>query len=87
MANSRSALKRVRKTETQTARNKAIKSRVKTQRKKVVASIESGDAKAAQEALKEFSSAADKAGRANVVSPNAASRWKSRLTRRIQALG
>ena len=87
MANSRSALKRVRKTETQSSRNRAIKSRVKTFRKKLITSIEGGDATAAQAALQEFSSAADKAGRANVIHPNSAARQKSNLSRRVKALG
>lgn len=86
MANSRSALKRVRKTETQSTRNRAIRSRVKTFRKKAQLAIEGGDAKAARAALGEFSSAADKAGRANVIHPNAAARLKSALTRRIQEM-
>ncbi len=87
MANSRSALKRVRKTQRQTARNKMLKSRVKTFRKRVVSAIDSGDAKAAQEALGLLASAADKAGRGRVIHPNAASRLKSLYTKRIAALG
>ncbi|MCB1232955.1 MAG: 30S ribosomal protein S20 [Verrucomicrobiae bacterium] len=87
MANSRSALKRVRKTERQTLRNKTLKSRVKTYRKRVVAAIESGDAKSAQEALKELTSAADKASRSRVIHPNSASRLKSLYMQRIAALG
>ena len=61
--------------------------RVKTYRRKVVAAIEGGDAKIAKAAFSEFASAADKAGRANVISPNAASRQKSSLTRQIQSMG
>ncbi len=87
MANSRSALKRVRKTQRQTLRNKTLKSRVKTYRKRVVTAIESGDAKAAQEALNQLASAADKAGRSRVIHPNSASRLKSLYTKRIAAIG
>lgn len=86
MANSRSALKRVRKTQRQTLRNKTLKSRVKTYRKRVVTAIEAGDAKSAQEALNELASAADKAGRSRVIHPNSASRLKSIYTKRIAAL-
>jgi small subunit ribosomal protein S20 len=86
MANSRSALKRVRKTEAETVRNRTVNSRVKTFRKKVDAAIESGDAKAAQAALGEFASAADKAGRKNIIHKNTANRMKGSLTRRIQAM-
>ncbi|MCB1078015.1 MAG: 30S ribosomal protein S20 [Verrucomicrobiae bacterium] len=87
MANTRSALKRVRKTERETLRNKALKSRVKTFRRRVNAAIEAGDAKAAQDALGDLASAADKAGRSRVIHPNSASRLKSIYSRRISALG
>ncbi len=87
MANSRSALKRVRKTQRETLRNKTLKSRVKTYRKRVVTAIEAGDAKVAQEALNQLASAADKAGRSRVIHPNSAGRLKSIYTKRIAALG
>ena len=87
MANSKSALKRVRKTRAQTLRNRMIKSRVKTLRKKVLAAIDSGDSAAAQAAYNDFASAADKAGRKNVIHANAGGRLKSRLSDRMEALG
>ena len=87
MANSRSALKRTRKTQRQTLRNKALKSRVKTYRKRVSVAIESGDAKAATDALNLLASAADKAGRSRVIHPNSASRLKSLYSKRIAAIG
>ncbi|MBL9151080.1 MAG: 30S ribosomal protein S20 [Verrucomicrobiales bacterium] len=87
MANTRSALKRVRKTERETLRNKALKSRVRTFRRRLNAAIESGDAKSAQQAFNDLTSAADKAGRSRVIHPNAASRLKSIYTRRLAALG
>ena len=43
MANNASALKRIRKTQAQTQRNRAVKSRVKTHRKKVLAALAAGD--------------------------------------------
>lgn len=85
MANSRSAAKRVRKTRTETARNRVVRTRVKAYRKVVAAAIESGDADAATKALKEFSSMVDRAAKRNIVHRNAASRQKSNLTRQIQA--
>lgn len=86
MANSRSALKRVRKTQRETLRNKMIKSRVKTYRKRLVTAIESGDASVAQAAFNQLASAADKAGRSRVIHPNSASRLKRIYTKRIAAL-
>jgi small subunit ribosomal protein S20 len=64
-----------------------LKSRVKTLRKKVQAAVDNGDGAAAQAAYNEFASAADKAGRKNVIHTNAASRLKSTLADRIKALG
>ncbi len=40
MANTKSALKRIRQTATRTARNRAVPSKLKTLRKKVAAAVE-----------------------------------------------
>ena len=61
MANIKSAKKRILVTETRTARNKAIKSEVKTMVKKVYAAIDSKDQEAAKAALKAAISTMDKA--------------------------
>ena len=61
MANIKSAKKRILVTETRTARNKAIKSEVKTMVKKVYAAIDSKDQEAAKAALKAAISTLDKA--------------------------
>lgn len=86
MANSRSARKRVRKTITDTARNRVVRTRVKLHRKIVTAAIEAGDAGAAKEALHTFTSAVDKAASKNIVHKNSASRQKSELGKRVRAL-
>ena len=62
MANIKSAKKRILVTETKTARNKAIKSKVKTMVKKVEAAVEAKDVAAAQDALKAAISEINKAG-------------------------
>ena len=61
MANIKSAKKRISVIEKKTARNKAIKSKVKTYVKKVEACITAGDKAAAQEALKTATSEISKA--------------------------
>ena len=61
MANIKSAKKRILVTETRTARNKAIKSEVKTMVKKVYAAIDSKDQEAAKAALKAAVSTMNKA--------------------------
>ena len=43
MANTKSALKRIRQTATRTARNRAVTSKLKTLRKKVAAAVETSD--------------------------------------------
>lgn len=83
MANIRSAEKDIRKTTVRTAHNQTVKSRIRTLRKKVLTAIDKGDTKAANAALAEFASAADKAAKTNVIHKNAASRLKSRVASKI----
>ncbi len=86
MANSRSALKRVRKTKRETSRNRALKSRLKATRKTALEAIEAGDTKAAQAAYDEFASAADKAAKKGAIHDNKASRLKSRVAMKVNTL-
>ena len=86
MANSRSALKRVRQTEKRTDRNRVLKSRVKSLRKDALAAITAGDAKSAQESYNQLASAADKAAKKGAFHKNTASRLKSRVANQINAL-
>ena len=85
MANTKSALKNIRKTATQTARNTRIKSRLKTLKKKVADAAESGDKEAAKAAAIEFVSALDKAAKTKVIHHNAARRLKSNCAKYIFA--
>ena len=84
MANIRSSKKDVRKSIVRTQRNRALKSRIRTFRKKVLDALEKGDATAAQTAYNEFASAADKAAKVNTIHKNAASRLKSRLAAKFR---
>ncbi len=79
MANIKSAKKRISVIEKKTARNKAIKSKVKTYVKKVEACITAGDKAAAQEALKTATSEISKAASKGIYHKNTASRKISRL--------
>lgn len=63
------------------ARNQAVKSRIKTLVKKVIASAGSGDAAAAETQLRAAASALQKAGRKRVLHPNTAARRVARLAR------
>ena len=83
MANIKSAKKRILVTETRTARNKAIKSEVKTMVKKVYAAIDSKDQEAAKAALKAAISTMDKATSKGVYHKNTTSRKISRMQKAI----
>lgn len=85
MANNASAEKRIRQTRARTERNQAVKSRVRSSRKKVLALVESGDASGAAEALKQFSAEVDRAAKTGVFHKNQASRRKSRLAKMVAA--
>ena len=68
------------------ARNRRNLSQLKTQVKKLRAAIAAGDADTARKLLSETVGEIDKAAKKGVVHDNAASRYKSRLSRRINAL-
>ena len=86
MANIKSAKKRILVTETRTARNKAIKSEVKTMVKKVYAAIDSKDQEAAKAALKAAVSTMNKATSKGVYHKNNAARKVSRLAKAVNTL-
>jgi small subunit ribosomal protein S20 len=81
-----SALKQNRQSIKSRARNRKNVSQVKTQVKKLRAVIAAGDADAAKKLLPETVGEIDRAVKKGVVHDNAASRYKSRLSRKINAL-
>jgi small subunit ribosomal protein S20 len=86
MANIKSAKKRILVTETKTARNKAIKSKVKTYVKKVETAVEKKDVEAAAEALKVAIVEINKAGSKGVYHKNTCARKISRLTKAVNEI-
>lgn len=86
MANIKSAKKRILVTETRTARNKAIKSKVKTYVKKVEAAVAAKDKAAAEVALKAAISEISKAGTKGVYHKNTCARKVSRLTKAVNSM-
>ena len=86
MANIKSAKKRILVTETKTARNKAIKYKVKTYVKKVETAVEKKDVEAAKVALKEAISEINKAGSKGVYHKNTCARKISRLTKAVNEI-
>lgn len=86
MANIKSAKKRILVAEKRTARNKSIRSKVKTAIRKVDAAIAANDKAAAQEALKNAVSELDKATKKGVYHKNTCARKVSRLTLAVNKL-
>lgn len=86
MANIKSAKKRIKVIETKTARNKAIKSKVKTAIKKVDSAIAANDKEAAAVALKAATVEIDKATSKGVFHKKTASRKVSRLSLAVNKL-
>lgn len=83
MANIKSAKKRILVNRTKAARNKAIKSGVKTAMKKVEAAVTSKDKAAASAALLSATSIIDKAATKGVYHKNNAARKVSRLAKLV----
>ena len=86
LANIKSAKKRILVNETKAARNKAIKSKVKTYVKKVEAAVAANDKAAASEALKVAIVEINKAGSKGVYHKNTCARKVSRLTKAVNGI-
>ena len=85
MANTKSAIKAARKSLRNAARNQAVKTRLKTLAKAVKVAVASTDAEKARAAAIAYSSALDRAVKANVIHRNAASNHKSQYAKYIFA--
>ena len=86
MANIKSAKKRILVTQTKAARNKAIKSEVKTAIKKVDAAIAAKDVEAAKAAYRAAVSVMDSAASKGVYHKKTVARKASRLQKAINGL-
>ena len=86
MANIKSAKMRILVNETKAARNKSIRSKVKTAMKKVDAAVAAGDKAAAQAALLAATSEIDKATSKGVYHKNNASRKVARLSKAVNTI-
>jgi small subunit ribosomal protein S20 len=85
VANIKSQIKRNRQNERRHERNKAVRSALKTDAKKVRTAMAEGDADAARERLGQAAQALDKAASRGVLHKRAAARRKSRLARAVNA--
>lgn len=86
MANIQSQKKRNRQTVKRHARNKAIRSDLKTREKNVMAAAEAGNAVEAEELLRIAQKQIDMAITKGVIHANTAARNKSRLTHRVRSI-
>ncbi len=86
MANIKSQIKRNRQTEVRQARNKALRSELKTRTKAVTDAAEAGDAAAAQEAYQLAQKRIDMAVTKGLIKKNTASRQKARLSKQVASL-
>ena len=86
LANIKSAKKRILVTKTKTARNKSIKSAVKTSIRKVEAAVAVNDKAAAEVALKDAISTISKATAKGVYHKNNCARKVSRLAKAVNSI-
>jgi small subunit ribosomal protein S20 len=86
LAQHASALKQMRQSLKHRARNRKNLSQVKTQVKKLRAAIAKGDAEEARKSLGQTLGEIDRAAKKGVIHDNAAARYKSRLSRKVNAL-
>jgi small subunit ribosomal protein S20 len=83
MPNTKSAERRMRSSARRHAQNQSSKARLKTLEKKYLSLVTSGKKDEASVALRNVTSALDKASKSGVVHANTASRKKSRLTLKL----
>ena len=86
MANIKSAKKRILVTEKKTARNRMVKSALKTAIKKFEAAVSANNAEEAKELFSKATKALDMAAQKGVVHKNMAARKKSRLAAKLKAM-
>ncbi|MDJ0794687.1 MAG: 30S ribosomal protein S20 [Woeseiaceae bacterium] len=86
MANIKSARKRARQAEKTRKHNMGLRSKMRTEIKKVVSACDAGDQKAAAAAFKDAVPVIDSMVNKGIVNKNKAARHKSRLNARIKAL-
>ena len=86
MAHSLSAKKRIRQTLKRRARNRARKETLKDQVKGFLSALTSGDIPKAKEEFRKTTQRLDKVAAKHTIHKNAASRKRSRLAKRLNAL-
>ena len=86
MANTKQSAKRAKQSTKQRTANMSLRTTLRSSIKKVQKAIASGDAKAAEAALRTEQSTIDAIADKRIIHKNKAARHKSRLARQIKAL-
>jgi small subunit ribosomal protein S20 len=86
MANTISALKRVRQTERRTEFNRKNKTRLRHTIREIRRALASKDPKSAAAMLPKAFSVIDRSAKSGIIKKNTAARYKSKLTLRVKAL-
>jgi small subunit ribosomal protein S20 len=86
VANLKSSKKRIRSNETKRVRNLVVRSKIKTELKKVEDAIAQGNADLAKSLLSEASSALDSAAAKGIIKKNTSSRKKSRHEKKANSI-
>jgi small subunit ribosomal protein S20 len=86
MANTYSALKRVRQDERRTIYNRKNKSRLRSQIRAMRRAIQEKDSRKAKDLLPQTFSIIDRAAKTGIIKKNTAARYKSKLHVRVKAL-
>ena len=87
MPNTKSAAKQARSSERKAARNRGVKSRLKSLEKTYLSLLKDGKVEDAKQALSRVASAYDKAAKVGIIKKEKASRKRSRLQVRLNATG
>lgn len=85
MANIKSSEKRARTAKVRTARNRSLKSAVKTTAKKFIMAVDAGDIEKAKSAFIVAEKQLDKAATKGVIHKNTAARRKSKLAKKLNS--
>lgn len=86
MPNTKSAKKRLRQNVQRRSHNRAARSEVRTQCRKVREAIKAADVETAESEFRLAAKKLDRAGARNIVHRNAVARLKSRMSKKIKAL-
>jgi len=87
MPNTASAKKRLRQNEKRRQHNRGLRSRMRTQLRRVREAVESGDSEKAQSEFRIATKRLDQAVAKSLIHKNAAARSKSRLSKMVKAAG